>query len=167
MFHGVLGEKTGKPMIVRSGSLASPRVAWSAVTVYGALLTYFLLAPHPLWMFGLAGHAVEQAVDRTVVGYVQHGLTYALLAWLLVWASRTTSRSPHVAWCLLALGHGIVTEWLQTFIPERCSDWPDGLANTLAVGLGWLSAILILRIVTRTPAKATEPLHRAETTISE
>ena len=121
------------------------RVAWSAVLVYAFLLTYLLLTPHPLWLLGGSGQVIQEAVDRTISGYIQHGLAYVVLGYLLVRASRTISGSWQILWALAAVGHGIVAEWLQCFVPHRFCDWTDGLANTLGVGLGWLVACLQYR----------------------
>jgi VanZ family protein len=123
----------------------SPRIAWIVAVVYALILTNLVLAPHPLWLFGGLGDDTEQAVDRTISGYVQHGLAYALLAWLLVWASRTHGLRGRLGCAAFAAGHGIVAEWLQHFVPLRYADWRDGLANTLGAALGWLLAVLILR----------------------
>ncbi|MFH1924586.1 MAG: right-handed parallel beta-helix repeat-containing protein [Planctomycetota bacterium] len=121
------------------------RTAWIAAAVYAVVLTYLLLAPHPLWLFGVPGQAVEETIDRSIAGYVQHALAYALLASLLAWACRTESASRQATWALLAVGHGALAECLQSFIPHRYADWPDGLANALGVGVGWLAVSLMLR----------------------
>jgi len=121
------------------------RVVWGAVLAYAVLLTYLLLAPHPLWLLGYPGRVIETAVDGTLSGYLQHGLAYAVLAWLLVLASRTGRGSWRVACVLLALAHGILAEWLQGFVPGRYSIWPDGLANVVGLAAGWVAASWILR----------------------
>ena len=114
------------------------RAAWAAALAYAVLLTYLLLTPHPLCLLGDTGLVIEKTVDRTISGYIQHGLAYALLGYLLVWASRTTDGSRQLLWVLAAVGHGIVAESLQYFVPHRFADWTDGVANTLGVGLGWV-----------------------------
>ncbi|HUT89218.1 MAG TPA: VanZ family protein [Thermoguttaceae bacterium] len=123
----------------------STRTAWIAVLVYTVVITYLLLAPHPLWLLGASGQDIERTIDRTIAGFVQHVLAYALLACLLAWASRKAYGTPQFSWAVLAIGHGIGTELLQYFIPPRYCDWPDGLANTLGVAFGWLAAVWILR----------------------
>lgn len=113
-----------------------------AATAYTVLLTYLLLAPHPLWIFGATGRTVEQAVDSTLCTYAQHGLAYAVLGWMVIWASRRTARSSQVFWVLLTIGHGLLAEWLQQFVPFRYAIWPDALANTLGVCVGVMAALI-------------------------
>ena len=120
------------------------RTAWTAVLVYAVVLTYLLLTPSPLWFLGVSGQGIEAAVDRTLMGYVQHGLAYSLLACLLVWATRTIMGYWQTVWMLAATAHGIAAEWLQCFVPYRHVHWPDGMANALGVGFGWLCALSIL-----------------------
>lgn len=122
--------------------------------IYTVVLTYLLLRPDPLWLLGASGQDIERTIDRTIAGFVQHVLAYALLACLLAWASRTTCGSLRLSWAVLAIGHGIGAELLQHFIPRRYCDWPDGLANTLGVAFGWLAAVWILR-ATGKPARET------------
>ena len=126
-------------------STAIARAAWGAALAYAVLLTYLLLTPHPLWLLGYTGRVIETTVDGTISGYIQHGLAYAVLAWLLVSASRTASGSWQIACVLLALAHGILAEWLQGFVPARHSIWPDGLANVVGLAAGWVTASWILR----------------------
>ena len=134
------------------------RAAWTAVLVYAAVLTYLLLTPSPLWFLGGSGQVIEAAVDRTLVGYVQHGLAYSLLACLVVWATRTIMGYWQAVWILGATAHGIAAEWLQCYVPYRDGHWSDGMANALGVGLGWLCASLILRTLRRPLGHPTEPL---------
>jgi VanZ family protein len=133
-------------------SVTSARTAWAAL-VYTVALTYVLLTPHPLWFLGGSGETIEKAVDRTLMGYVQHALAYAVLACLLVWASRTMSGYSRAVWMLVAILHGVAAEWLQCFVPHRFGAWTDALANAVGVGLGWLGASLILRVLDRPLAK--------------
>jgi len=125
------------------------RTACTAVIVYAVVLTYLLLTPSPLWFLGVSGQVIETAVDRTLVGYVQHGLAYSLLACLLIWATRFVTAYWQAVWMLVAMAHGIAAEWLQCFVPYRHVEWSDGMANALGVGLGWLCASLILRKLRR------------------
>ena len=123
--------------------LTISRTAWTVVVIYAVVLTYLLLTPSPLWLLGVSGRVIEAAVDRTLAGYVQHGLAYSLLACLLVWATRPIMGCWQAVWMLAATAHGIAAEWLQCFIPYRVGDWADGMSNALGVGLGWLCASLI------------------------
>jgi hypothetical protein len=181
-----------KRMDGSSRVLTSPHLAWAALTAYAVLLTYLLLAPHPLGIFGSGGDTAEQTIDRTITGCLQHGLAYALLAWLFVWASsaalfrrsvasgtpagkrsrastsvgqKGASGASQLAGSSLAVGHGLVTEWLQCFIPHRYADWADAAADALGFALGWLSGALVLRILGKTSAKAARPFARTETAV--
>ena len=58
--------------------------ARTVAALYGLLLTYLLLAPSPLWIFGEWGDSVERSVDRTFADYVQHGVCYAIFLLLLL-----------------------------------------------------------------------------------
>ncbi len=120
------------------------------------MLTYLLLAPHPLWVFGIYGDVVEESIDRTFTAYLQHGMAYALLAWLLIWASRAKPTSWRVLCALFAVGHAVVVESLQGFMPLRYPCWQDAAANVLGAGAGWLSAVVLFRILGRAPARTPE-----------
>ena len=134
------------------------RTAWTIVLVYAVVLTYLLLTPSPLWFLGVSGQAIEATVDRTLVGYVQHGLAYSLLACLVVWATRSTMGYWQAVWMLVATAHGIAAEWLQCFVPYRHVQWSDGMANALGVALGWLCASFVLRTLRRPLGHPTEAL---------
>lgn len=121
---------------------ASPRLLWTAAAAYTPLLTYLLLAPHPLWFLGDDdnGVATEEIIDQTVSGYAQHGLTYAVLGFILVKAA-ATGTGPRAGVCaLLAMFHGATAECLQYFIPHRYFDGYDALANAAGVLVGWCVA---------------------------
>jgi VanZ family protein len=128
-----------------SGRLTPGRIALTAAAAYAVLLTYLLLAPYPLGFLGGLGRAVERTIGQIVAACLQHGLAYMVLGGLLLWACRSTRTSWQAVCLVLAVGHGLSTEWLQRFIPHRYCEWPDGLANAVGVGLGWLAALLVLR----------------------
>jgi VanZ family protein len=148
--------RTDKPVTPSVDRLISARVARTAAAAYAVVLTYLLLAPYPLEFLGVSGRAVERTIDQIITACLQHGLAYMVLAWLLMWACR----SRHAVWqaaCLVfAVGHGLSTEWLQHFIPHRYCEWPDGLANAVGVGLGWLGALLLFRMASHQSEKASE-----------
>ncbi|MCH7989959.1 MAG: VanZ family protein, partial [Planctomycetes bacterium] len=126
-----------------SGSYRLVTFARTATALYGLLVTYLLLAPHPLWIFGEWGDNVERSVDRTLADYVQHGVCYSIFMLLLLWSART--RGPFtnlkLACCAaLVICHGLLTEFLQMFIPQRDFSVFDIAANTTGVVAIWFIA---------------------------
>src|SRR5262245_18414137 len=98
------------------------RIATAMTASYVLLLSYLLLTPEPLVLFGLAGGEIHGAVDATVSTYMQHTLAYAVLTALCFWWSSLRERAPFRNSFLFAGGHGFLTEWLQRFVPGRHSD---------------------------------------------
>jgi VanZ family protein len=135
-------------------TIARRRVAQGAVVAYVLLLTYLLLAPHPLWCLGVAGRTIERTVDLTLAGCLQHAAAYALLGASLAWVCGRASAAWQWGWLLLAMGHGVAMEWLQRFFPHRFSGWPDALANVSGVAFGALAGLLILRHRSRAERKS-------------
>lgn len=128
-------------------------------TLYLVVLTYLLLAPHPLWVLGSAGQKLEQTVTRTFSDDVQHAGTYAVLVIMLMWAftrGRGVTQSQAIGFAFL---HGVSMEGLQHFIPHRYCDWKDILANAVGVACGWAMASLI---VIMRPADAADTPHELE-----
>jgi len=145
-----------------SRHFSTTRLAWVVAAVYAAALTYGLVAPHPLWLFGATGRAIEESVDRTIVGHVQHAAAYALFAGLLLWARRPRTWSGHLRWLGLAVSHGMVTEAIQMLVPARYGAWPDALANALGAGVGWMAGAWAIGFVTSRAWKANRPVPRKE-----
>lgn len=101
-----------------------------AFLAYTGLVTVLLLAPDPLNLLGLSGHATLLPRDRG--GHLLLFLAFSLLAAASRWpVSRAGLASALV-------GYALATEALQGFIPQRTADWADLLENLLgiAVGLG-------------------------------
>ncbi len=121
-------------------SRALPR---TIVSLYALALTYLLLAPDPLWIFGVWGDSVERTVDRTLADYVQHGLCYSIFTLLLLWSARSTGpiTSSKLTCCaVIALTHGLLTEFLQRFVPQRDFSTLDIAANAIGVLMIWFVA---------------------------
>jgi VanZ family protein len=126
-------------------------LAFAPALLYGMLLTYLVLAPSPWWFLGATGASVEESVDRALADWIQHGTAYAILTGLLL-AATALARKPWTVACLaVALGHGMLTEWLQGFIPRRCCCWPDLAANAAGVGIGAACLLLVLTAGRRFP----------------
>ena len=73
-----------------------------------------------------------------------HGLTYAWLGGLPLWAFSTGDRARAAAYLMIPLG-GLL-EWGQSFVPGRTASMGDAVANALGVFVGlWLSEALMRR----------------------
>lgn len=103
---------------------------------YVVLLTYLLVVPHPLWMFGASGKTAEESIDRSISGFVQHVSAYAILCVLLVTAFGRGGKRALLFCAVFSLGHAVLTEVIQYFVPFRHPDWRDVLANVLGVIVG-------------------------------
>ena len=111
------------------------------------LITYALVAPHPLWVFGASGESAETYVDTTLTGFLQHVIAYSVLAWATILAFGAENRRAAL-WCVVALAvHGLLMEGIQLFVPHRYCDLPDALANFVGAGTGWLFACATLPFV--------------------
>lgn len=112
---------------------------------YTLFLTYLLLTPAPLWGMGTTGQEIEQSVDLTVSGFTQHFVAYALLATLFVSTLQRRTAGGVFMCVMLAAVHGLSAEGLQAFVPLRCCDWPDALANCLgACSIGLLVGLTVI-----------------------
>jgi VanZ family protein len=80
---------------------------------------------------------------------VCHALAFGGLTFLLSWAIPSRGRNQtHVMWAaLIALVYGLVDEWTQNFIPGRMCDVWDMAANTVGIGLGVVSYLLVRRVL--------------------
>ncbi len=116
------------------------RIASLVTGTYVVLLTYLLLTPEPLFLFGSAAGEIHGAVDGTVSTYVQHTLAYAVLMALFVWTSSLRSR-PSVFACIgIAGGHAFLTEGLQLIVPGRHGDPWDLIADFAGMAVVLASA---------------------------
>ena len=67
-----------------------------------------------------------------------HGLTYAWLGGLPLWAFSTGDRARAAAYLMIPLG-GLL-EWGQSFVPGRTASMGDAVANALGVFVGiWVA----------------------------
>ena len=120
----------------------SPRICWTAAAGYTLLLTYLLAMPDPWWFLGRTGDVAEKAVDNAVSGYLQHGITYFVLGFLLAYASHS-GRGPSITACVMfAVVHGLCFEALHHVIPLRTFDIYDAVANTIGACCGALTVQL-------------------------
>ena len=127
------------------------RLALPAAIGFGLLLTYLLVVPSPFWMFGDDGVATEQVVDRSVSGFVQHLIAYAVFTALLLMA--IGGRRRWILSPLVAATHCVLTEFVQAFVPMRHADWYDVVANGIGIGLGMMTVFTLSRIGRIRPAR--------------
>jgi VanZ family protein len=129
-------------------------VARIAAVTFTLLLTYFLVAPAPLALFGVLGDVAQQRLARSVTDSVQHAVAYAIFTAL--WILATRKRTSRLAVIGLAVLHGAATEAVQALMPPRHSDWFDMLANlcgiTSGAVLAWFAASVATRRQASTPA---------------
>lgn len=119
-----------------------------AAGLYALVLTNLLLAPHPFWMFGITGDAVEESLNRTLADYIQHSLSYALLTVLLIAAVRPKTIRGLGLCVVLSVAHGLGTEALQAIIPLRDCEFSDALANSIGVATGLVASTVLFRLWT-------------------
>jgi len=112
------------------------RILWAAAGLYVAALTVVNLLP--------SGRPYEW--DREIPPQTQniaHVPAYALLVMLLAWAWAAGWRVSIPALVILAavcLGHGLVMEYLQGYVPGRRATMPDVLYNAAGVPVGFAAA---------------------------
>lgn len=109
---------------------------------YLMTLTGFLVLPDAWLVFGSGGKEVERQVDATFADVVQHAGAYLLLSLTMAIAFR--NRRSLATIMLFCVGHGIVTEIIQAFVPNRFFGFSDLLANVAGVSLG-LGLMILLR----------------------
>ncbi|WP_417847605.1 VanZ family protein [Thalassoglobus sp.] len=108
---------------------------------YWILLTYLLLAPHPLWFLTGIGQEDEFSIF-TMSDLIQHLLAFAVLGFLLSTQFPPLGRTSKL---LYASGfYAVFTELLQWFIPNRFAAISDMLANASGLIIGW-GCYLLLR----------------------
>ena len=117
------------------------RTLRTAAVLYTLLLSWLLLAPDPLAIFGVAGSAAEEAVDWSLSGAVQHVGAFAVLSAL--WCLSSVDQRGRVAAVVLSGFFGAAMELLQLLVPTRYCDWHDLLANLVGIAFGWTAARVV------------------------
>lgn len=121
------------------------RLQLLATIVCGIALTYLLLAPSPLSIFGTEGVAAEESVDRSISGFLQHVFAYGVFSWMVL--SVFAVRGEWLRGFSLVMAHALVTEAAQAFIPSRHADAWDIAANVSGIVLGALLHAATGRVV--------------------
>ncbi|WP_428566066.1 MAG: VanZ family protein [Solidesulfovibrio sp. DCME] len=87
---------------------------------------------------------LELPLDFWNADKLYHGLTYAWLGALPLWAFARGDRARAAAYLMIILG-GLL-EWGQSFVPGRSASMGDAVANALGVFVGiWLSEAIMAR----------------------
>jgi VanZ family protein len=110
--------------------LAMTRRRWSIWLICLALWTLALLTPHPVHI----SKAVLPEHAQFPTGKCLHVGAYAFLTILGAWLGVRGWRR----WLLPAVlvGHGMATEYLQTFVPQRNGCWEDVGLDTVGIVVG-------------------------------
>jgi VanZ family protein len=98
-----------------------------------AFVSWALLSPTP---FAAVRHT-PLSVLRTVSDVLLHCGAYGLLSFVcgLAVADTQNTRARRILLSLL-IAHGLLTELLQTLVPNRMGDPLDGMANMLGIAIG-------------------------------
>lgn len=81
---------------------------------------------------------LELPIDFWNADKLYHGLTYAWLGALPLWAFATGDRARLASYLMILLG--ALLEWGQSFVPGRSASMGDAVANALGVFVGmWVA----------------------------
>jgi VanZ family protein len=116
-------------------------IRWVSCT-YAVALGYLLLAPQPLFFLGSTGAAIDYSVSATISDWIEHAVAYAILAGFFVAAFRNGRLTAPL---LAAAGHGLLTESLQYWIPQREAGWKDLAANFCGILATGVAAMVVRR----------------------
>ncbi len=125
-------------------------IACAAALVLGVLL----LVPNPFALLGLGGSGNGPDVDSLVPDKAQHAIAYAILAGILLFTFSGSRRRVSTWAACVAFTHGAATELLQNFIPDRCPDLMDVLANGVGIACAVLGWNLFVSLAGTRPAQA-------------
>jgi VanZ family protein len=112
------------------GETDSPGIRWALWSLCVAAWTALLVTTAPV-------HVMDQVLPATAtfpVAKTGHVVGYAFLTVLSAWLRVRGDRR----WLLLAFLslHGMATEYVQTFVPERHGSWVDVGIDHLGIALG-------------------------------
>ena len=148
----VLRVEERQPRVLTNGT--QWLTTWSYVIAWGAVI-FILSAQANLQL----PDSLPPSSDK-----VAHFWLYGVLGWL--WARAVTARHPGwttVAVVLSAVAftglYGLSDEWHQAYVPGRCADLYDALADVCGGTLGGVALLLWLwfREESRTPARERVP----------
>jgi VanZ family protein len=117
-------------MATVAGRTDSPGVRWAVWALCVAAWTLVLLTTKPVHVM----HEVLPERASFPVAKTGHVLAYAFLTALSGWLGVRGGRR----WLLLVFLslHGMATEYLQTFVPERTGSWTDVGIDHIGIVLG-------------------------------
>lgn len=111
---------------------------WLCALTYCGLLTYLLLSPDP-WKAAHAEPLLGPAPDPSdfKTSTALHVTAYFIMGFLWVWALRGSRRALALFLLIFGIIHGIGTEMLQSFVPNRWPSFLDATANIFGFLIGW------------------------------
>jgi len=116
--------------------------AWKAVLlVLIGIVCYLTLTPKPPPGIDLGWDKLNHVAGFAALGFA------SCLGYPESWRRRAS-----VLGAMVALG-GLI-EVLQFWVPGRSSEWGDLLADAIGVGVGTFIAVLLLRLLLGSPARA-------------
>lgn len=116
-----------------------------------AVLSFLLLTSDPLGLLGIGPDDGGPGVNSLIPDTVQHYVSYAIFAVVLVVSLGRSDRRGLVVAGMVAFAHGAMAEWIQRYIPGRTCDARDLVANAFGI-LSGLAIILVARRISRTAA---------------
>ncbi len=119
-------------------------------------LTFLLLSSDPLALLGFPPRVGRDVAGSFLSDKIQHAVSYAILTACLCAPIGRRSRDVGIA-AALALMHGAATELLQTFVPDRCCDAADFVANAIGVSAASLVILIVVRWRSRRAIRWLDP----------
>ncbi len=108
-----------------------PLLRWTAAIAWSVWITILLIQPEADPIINLGLPTGPQTFLRELFFTCTHLLAFALTCALWQWALSACMRigASIVCACVIALGLGASTEYLQTLTPDRHPSWIDLIAN--------------------------------------
>jgi len=110
-------------------------MASAVAFTYWVILTLELIIPNPWLLVNEGILPLNAEAARIVASFVHHVLGYGLLAVVLMWAARASSKRR--MYFQIAIVHALVTEAAQLFLPFRTADFLDACFNLFGLWLGY------------------------------
>lgn len=116
-----------------------PTLRFVYALVWTALVTLLLVqsSSHPV--VGPAAPLGQPSLEREILLTSGHIIAFSILTFLWWWALLRISQHPLTMAIVIGLILGIVTEWAQSFVPDRSASLFDLATNIVVIGVtAWL-----------------------------